>query len=229
MDTSQYKLCCEVMKRLANEGVLKHVLLIGGWCMLAYEDYFSDVAYRPAIRTRDVDLLVPLPHKIKKKVDIEELLRDLDFVINFKGSDGYISFVHADLSLEFLVPERGRGSDKPYPLPELGANASALRYLDFLSSKTIGANFGGIALKVPHPVNFSIHKIILSELRNNPVKRENDLRQGVQLLRALIGQAELNAVHIIVKGMTKTWQKLIRKALADTIDEDLISQIWTDG
>ena len=44
---------------------------------------------------------------------------------------------HPELILEFLVPERGKGIDKPYPLPRLGINATTLRFLNFLSCNTI--------------------------------------------------------------------------------------------
>ena len=94
MAKTQYNLCCEVLRRLDQEGVLAHVVLIGSWCLLVYEDYFKDVQYRPGIRTRDIDILVPIPPKFDHKVDMEELLKDLDFVISFKGSDGYMQFVH---------------------------------------------------------------------------------------------------------------------------------------
>jgi hypothetical protein len=40
--SEQFELCCEVPRRLDCEGVLKHVVLIGSWCLLAYEDFFTD-------------------------------------------------------------------------------------------------------------------------------------------------------------------------------------------
>jgi len=55
--SKQSELCGEVLRRLEHEGVLQHVVLIGSWCLLAYEEFFSDVAYHAAIRTRDIDLL----------------------------------------------------------------------------------------------------------------------------------------------------------------------------
>ncbi len=51
MRNSQYKLCCEVLSRLEAEGVLNHLVLIGSWCLLAREDFFSGIDYRAGIRT----------------------------------------------------------------------------------------------------------------------------------------------------------------------------------
>ncbi|MBN1557569.1 MAG: hypothetical protein JW951_05420 [Lentisphaerae bacterium] len=90
MRSEQFELCCEVLRRLDREGVLKHVVLIGSWCLLAYEDFFSDVRYRPGIRTRDIDLLIPIPPRFDHEVDLEAVLHDRDFVISRKGRDGYM-------------------------------------------------------------------------------------------------------------------------------------------
>ncbi|MFC1497949.1 hypothetical protein ACFLS1_05690 [Verrucomicrobiota bacterium] len=45
METSQYNLCCEVLRRLDRENILDHVILIGSWCLLAYKDFFKNVRY----------------------------------------------------------------------------------------------------------------------------------------------------------------------------------------
>lgn len=229
MDKSQYKLCCKVLERLDKEGVLQHVLLIGSWCMLAYKDYFAEIPYQPAIRTRDIDLLVPLPPKFTRKVDIENLLRDLDFVVSFKGRQGFIQLVHSELMLEFLVPERGRGFDKPYPLPKLGVNAQAIRYLDFLTKKVIKASLENIAIKVPHPACFALHKIMVSVRRSSPSKSENDYRQGVYVLRCLIDNKEQRVVRRVAGKLPRKWQGLIKQAFAGTTDENLVNLIFPEN
>ncbi len=226
MDRNQHNLCSRLLKRLEDAGVLKHIVLVGSWCMPCYSAYFSKIDYRPLIRTRDIDLLIPLPHKMMKTVDVESLLKDLNFVINFKGSSGYMQFVHSDIMLEFLVPERGRGTDKPYNIPELGINAAAIRYLDFLAGRTIKAHLGGVEICVPHPVNFCLHKLMICKRRGNSVKSENDRRQGVYILRCLIEMKELDSIRKAAAGMPVSWQKLIKTSLVNTADEDLNSQVF---
>ncbi|MDP2911532.1 MAG: GSU2403 family nucleotidyltransferase fold protein, partial [Candidatus Omnitrophota bacterium] len=135
MEKNQYKLCFEVLRRFNKAGILDGLILIGSWCLYFYKDYFENISYIDisTIRTRDIDFLVPIPARIKKEADIPNLLKDLGFVIEFKGSKGYIKLDHPDLIVEFLVPEKGRGSDKPYRLPQLGMNATPLRFLSFLT------------------------------------------------------------------------------------------------
>ena len=137
MEKSQYELCLEVLRRLDRSDVLKNIVLVGSWCTLFYKDYFSDVDYRPVLRTRDMDLLIPQPRTLRVKTDVAELLKDLGFVVGFTGSEGYIRLEHPELIVEFLVPEKGRGTDKPYALPQLGLNAQSLRFLEFLAQNTI--------------------------------------------------------------------------------------------
>lgn len=214
MINNQFKLCCEVLRRLEGEGVLNHIVLIGSWCLLAYEDFFAGIDYRPGIRTRDIDLLVPIPPRFDHDVDLAAVLRDLDFVLSRKGRAGYMQFVHEDLMLEFIVPERGRGSNEPFSIPALGVNAQPLRFMDFILGNTIRARFGEILVSVPHPANFALSKLMVSTRRNVAVKQENDQRQAVQVLRALIENGDGKTLRIVFDGMPKTWQKTIRGLLS---------------
>lgn len=66
----KYNLCIEVLRRLQKEGILSEIMIVGSWCIYFYKNYFSDVSYSSYIRTRDIDFLVPIPFKIKEKVDI---------------------------------------------------------------------------------------------------------------------------------------------------------------
>jgi len=156
VEKKQYELCLEVLRRFEKAGVLKEFILIGSWCVYFYEDYFKSVPYidHVSLRTRDLDFLVSHPSQIKTKVDIPELLQDLGFIVDFRGSQGYIKLNHPDLILEFLIQERGRGLDKPYPLPKLGLNATALRFLGFLTGNTITVNAKWRSLEDPSPDKF---------------------------------------------------------------------------
>lgn len=225
MDKTQYDLCAEVLNRLSREGVLEHVVVIGSWCMLSYKDYFRSVEYYPAVRTRDIDILVPVPPSFRQSVDVERMLRDLDFVISFRGKEGHISFVHRDLSLEFLVPERWRGSDKPYPLPALGTNAQRLRYLDFLLQETIWGRLGDVRVRLPHPARFALHKLIVSTCQRRTAKRENDLRQGVYILERLTAMGRVDAIRAASNHMPSRWRKLVWQVLSEEPTGEVVLRV----
>ena len=68
-----YDLCTEVLKRLRDAGILENIIIVGSWCIHFYKDYFKELDYNSLIRTRDIDLLIPLPPPFKKKVDVHKM------------------------------------------------------------------------------------------------------------------------------------------------------------
>ena len=186
MEKSQYDLCVEVLRRLDKAGILKDIVLVGSWCTVFYKDFFASKKYMASLTTRDMDLLIPRPRAIKAKVDIAELLKDLGFIVGFTGSQGYIRLEHPQLIVEFLVPERGKGLDKPYSLPQLGLNAQALRFLEFLSQDTIKSKVGSINVTLPHPANFALHKLVVMGRRPKAEKQAKDKDAAIKILNALI-------------------------------------------
>ncbi len=197
MEKSQYELCVEVLRLLDKAGIFKSIVLIGSWSMVFYKSYFAGVPYLPVIRTRDIDLLIPHPSIIKTKVDVAELLKELGFVVGFSGSKGYIRLEHPQLIVEFLVPERGKGSDRPYPLLQLGLNAQALRFLDFLTEHTITVQVDEISVNLPHPASFALHKLLILDKRNVPEKAAKDKNAAIQILTALLDKGEQDFVRTV--------------------------------
>ena len=208
-----------------SANLLNDILVIGSWCVPFYSEYFSGVKYLPSIKTRDIDFLVPLPSKIKATIDIPNLLKDLGFVIGYKGNKGYIKLEHPDLVIEFLVPEKGRGIDKPYALPQLGLNAQTLRFLDLLAENVIQVKIQDIPVKLPHPVNFALHKMIIFQRRKNPEKIEKDKDAAVNILKALIHKGEANVIKNVFNSMLPKWQKKIIKGLEQAEEKELLKII----
>jgi hypothetical protein len=222
VEKSQYELCAEVLRRLDQAGILKHLVLVGSWCTLLYREYFSSRTYAPALKTRDIDLLVPQPSALDSQTDVAELLKDLGFVVGFTGSQGYIRLEHPQLIIEFLVPEKGRPFDKPYPLPKLGLNAQALRFLGFLAQNTITVHVQGTAVTVPHPANFGLHKLLVLSRRATPEKRAKDKEAALRVLHALIEKGQGNLIRMAFDTKPHRWQERVRKQLADPLDRNVL-------
>lgn len=222
MEKKQYKVCLEVLNKLSQKGVLGHLILIGSWSSYFYKYYFNDNKYIPFIKTRDIDFLVPTPFRLKKKIDIEKVLGSLGFVLDFKGNKGYIRLIHPDLFIEFLVAERGKGIDKPYPLPNLGINAVALRFLDFLSDNTIKVKVKNFYLTLPHPANFVLHKLIIFQRRTREEKAMKDRQAAIEILKALINKNEVNIIRKVFYSVPQKWQKKIIKGLEEAKEDEIL-------
>lgn len=217
-----YDLCHEVLKRLQKSGVLSQIIIIGSWCQYFYKDYFANVEYSSAIRTRDIDFLVPVSPKFKEKVDVPELLKDLGFLLDFSVS-GHMRLIHPDLIIEFLVPERGRGRDKPYPLPQLGLNAQSLRYLDLLEQNSMRFKTMGLEVNLPHPAAFALHKLIISKRRLKEEKRLRDSQSAHHILNCLIENGDCDIIKKIYDGLPKKWKTRILSTLEDPEEKDILA------
>ncbi|MFB3896047.1 MAG: GSU2403 family nucleotidyltransferase fold protein [bacterium] len=230
MEKKQSELCLEILHRFQNAGILSHCILIGSWCVYFYRDYFSRVPFidQSMIKTRDIDFLIENPRKIHIRTDIPQLLEDLGFLVDFKGNQGYIKLNHPDLILEFLVPESGKGTNKPYPLPQLGLNAQPLRMLGFLAKHTIRVQIDDITLTLPHPVNFALHKLLIYSRRKDADKALKDLTTAIVILNALIKQGKLNSIRQTYLSVPQTWQRSIINGLTAADAIELSKQLRLD-
>ena len=87
---NQSKLCREVLSRMRDAGLLEDLVLVGIWCLPAYRDYFSGSGRVRTLRTRGLNFLVPVPSRLRTKIDVVELLDDLGFITGHRGVQGYI-------------------------------------------------------------------------------------------------------------------------------------------
>jgi len=220
----KYALCLEVLRRLQKAGILNEIMVIGSWCIYFYRDYFSDVDYSSSIRTRDIDFLIPIPYKSKRKVDITELLKDLGFIVDFHIK-GYIRLLHPELIIEFLVPKKGKGLDKPYPLPQLGVNAQSLRFLDFLVENSMEFRINNLILNLPHPAAFALHKLIISSRRYKEEKRLKEREEAIRILNCLVTKGEKAKIKKLIYSMPKKWRAKVLSVLVASQQGNLINML----
>ncbi len=118
------------------------------------------------------------------------------------------------LKVDLLVPTR-RKPYTPVKIPELGAHAVGLPYLEQLLEQTIPSILIGrdrlVPVTVPHPGWFCLHKLALYSLRtgaDNP-KREKDAHQAAVLLAAFADQQDFLLAEA-VDAMDKTLSARIK-------------------
>ncbi len=201
MDRKQANLLFKILRLLEKEGVLKHLIIAGSWCLYFYKYYYNKKQPIVSLRTRDVDFLLPDPKSITKEVNLPELLKDLGFVIDYRGEQGYIRLVHPSIFIKFLVPEKGKGFDKAFPLPKLGLNAQALRFIDILYIKTITVKIKDVKVRLPNPACFLLHKIIIFKRRTEKDKRSKDIEQIERMLDFLKNENKLSSLKIIYTAL----------------------------
>ena len=222
MEKKTFNICLEVLKRFEKTGVLKNIILIGSWAIYFYKYYFKSKEYSTYIRTKDIDFLIPIPFKLDKEVNVFDLVENLGFLETYKGSKGYIKLEHPDLTIEFLVPERGRGHDKPYPIPQLGINAQPLRFLDFLIANTISINAEGLHIRLPHPAAYALHKFIIFKRRRKIDKHDRDIEGALRVFRELLRHDYQDKIRGIFTNMHSKWRKKIMENLGAIGEDEII-------
>jgi hypothetical protein len=214
----------EILRRLDRECVLSKIILIGSWCLPIYRHYYSRESNLTSLRTRDIDFLVSRKEKIKEKVDLPKLLEDLGFIEDYKFPQGHVRLVHPELIMEFLVEERGRGSEEPYPLPFLSMNAQRIRLLGMLEENTVTVDFNGIEVRLPHPVNYGFHKLIISSRRNED-KKQKDIDTGLSVLHMCVENDEGNLLAEVYKHIPQKQKKSIIEIINDEKEYDLLKML----
>lgn len=70
----QVDLLLRILSRFSKASVLDQCMLLGSCCLHFYRFKFDKADLLPAIRTMDVDFLIPQTGQIKKTVDVPGLL-----------------------------------------------------------------------------------------------------------------------------------------------------------
>ena len=113
------------------------------------------------------------------------------------------------------------------PLPLLGLNAQALRYLNFLTGSIITLAIEGIQIRLPHPVNFALHKLIIYQLRGNPEKAKRDRETALRILEAVVEKGEKDLIQQTFEAIPVKWQKKILTGL-QRLDHPLFEDLFKD-
>lgn len=211
---NEHDLFFSILISLGKAEVLRDVILIGGWCPLVYKEYFGNPVEISVQRTADLDILVPNPPRIHKEVDVSLILKELGFDRKVSPLDGYEKYVHPDLEVEFLTPERGKGREKPYVIDKLHINAQGLRYLDLIQSHVMKTSFRGISLNVPEPTAYVLNKFIISGRRKKSFKKEKDIETARQIGEYLLElENQRKKMRKIYLGMPEKWKKNLMKII----------------
>lgn len=223
MEKNRFKLVIKILNELDRAGVLSEVILIGSWAQLFYGDYFEGYNYRPDIRTVDIDFLISRPNKLKKEIDIPEVLKKLEFEESINSRTGWVKYVHPELDLEFLTPKLGRGINDVIYIKKYHINAVALRYLNLISDYTIKVNYNGIKITVPEPAAFALHKLIISTKRLKAEKKNKDLETAFRIGNLLASDTGYRKrmteiYYSFPGGWQRTLKKIFNKYSLDWID-----------
>jgi hypothetical protein len=217
-----------ILEVIANAGLFNRgVTLIG---TAAYQTYACVVgSYLPmaSLMTNDVDLSLAEFVATAKEEDIEQILKRADSTIKphwfaedklprvFKASNGF--------TIDFLTSlGRGRRAGNPVHINSLGCSAVPLPFQEYAAEETIEtvALYGiGVLVRVPTPVRFAVHKLIVAQRRSQTQasKKQKDLRQAAELIDIFLATDETLLQETIdeARNRGKAWRGAINTSLKE--------------
>ena len=151
--------------------------------MRVYKEHFSNDPQIPLVATQDLDLLIPNPPKIDRKVDIPAILAKYDLEEVYSPRGEYSKFINPDFEVEFLYPMKGRGETAGKIIPDLQITATPLRYMLYIQDYCEMMSYRGISVRVPKPVVFVLMKYLLTKRRkpDQRAKIEKDIATAKDL------------------------------------------------
>ncbi len=182
------------------------VELIGSWCFQLYQKHLGAQSF--PLRTQDIDFLIPNPFHGKEHADFIDQLEKLGFSRDFKR-DGSMYLWNAELKIEFITPEKGRGADGAIKIRKLGVNAIPLRFVGLLLDKPITVIENRQKILIPNPANFCLHKLIIASRRRKIDKSVKDLQQAI-CTSVIVDKQEIRKLF---DSLPKKWRQAILRML----------------
>ena len=185
-----------LLDALSKSGLLKETVLVGTAAHQCYSPLVGGAPPSAALTTQDADLAtasLALTSDTEGE-PLETVLRRADPTFrpipaltrnappsSFRSASGFF--------VDLLTPLLRRDDPNPMPLATLMAGAVPLQHLRWLMESPVPAvalHGSGIALKVPTPARYAIHKLIIAQKRaTDRGKRQKALLQAKALIEAL--------------------------------------------
>ena len=140
------------------------------------------------------------------------------------------------LRVDLLVP--GDTRYRTYRIPELGAHATGLPFLDYLLADPVPAVVLGrdhvVPVRVPNAARYCLHKLIVAALRASraAAKADKDIAQSAVLAAVLTEKFEgdlLEAARRVPAGARKRLAQSARRAAALLVDRHAPGRDFLEG
>src|SRR5271163_157763 len=220
-----------VVAALARTGMFRlRAILVGSTAYQSYGGLLGVKLVAAHYATEDVDVAQDFGVSLAlddQAAPVSEALRAVDpsFVPIEKWSDPGVAtgFRNArGFKVEFLTTRRGspEHGDKAATLPALDVGAQALAFLDFLIREPVRSALlheAGVAVVVPAPNRFAVHKLIVAARRSQLAKSTKDVDQAAALIDAFEAtgrQFELREAFEEAWRRGPAWRSSLRAGLS---------------
>jgi hypothetical protein len=212
----------KVLEVVANAGLFKRGMTLVGTA--AYQTYPCILGFRlPNVSfiTNDIDLSVAefVPGDLDDDMEVILKRADPSFQPRWHPEDKLPKVFEAANGLRVdMLTKAGRGAPAARKVDGLKCAAAALSFQEYPVEETIETVclYGrGVQVRVPTPLKYAVHKLIVARRRKELAKRSKDLVQASVLLRALSEMDEMSVQDELdaARSRGKAWKSAIDASL----------------
>jgi hypothetical protein len=213
-----------ILEVIANAGLFKRGMTLIGTA--AYQSYPCVLgSYLPVASfiTNDIDLSVAEFDTGDLQDDLEAILQRADpsFRPRWHPDDKLPKVFEANGGLRVdVLTKMARGGEAALKVEGLKCAAAALSFQEFLVEDTIEtvSLYGrGVQVRVPTPLKYAVHKLIVAQRRKDRVKRSKDLMQANELIEILMETDEMLLQDTVndARSRGKAWKTAINASLKE--------------
>lgn len=183
---------------------LDSIIVVGSWAEYLYQQTGMIKGFEANMYTLDADFLVKNLHSPRTPVSLPDVAKKNGFLYSEDYITGDSKISGKDnFEIEFLIARRGSGSQK-LPRTNIGVNAQELTHINILSEFSTDIVYHGLALTVPEPEAYALHKIVINKDRG--IKAEKD-RNAISHLYPYLNE---NRLRDIFESLSKKEKAVIR-------------------
>ena len=218
-----------ILKDFDDNGILGYFILIGSWTLRVYSYHFKNDSQIPIVATQDLDLLVSNPTEVSRNVDIPLLLRKYNLEEVYSPLDRLSKFVSPDFEVEFLYPDKGRGSSKGKIINAFKIIATPLRYMSFIQDNSKLMEYKQFSMRVPIPAVFVLMKYLLVKKRKQKDidKIAKDISTAKDMEFFLLENGKQDDFIFYFNKMPEKWKRDLIKILKE-YNSDLVEILKVD-
>ena len=215
-----------VLEAVANAGLFQHgVVLVGTAAYQTYACIAGAYLASSSVMTADADLLVASFVGGQEPLDLQAILKKADptFAAKMNQDDTLPKLFEAKGGLQVdVLTKFGRGRSTPVLVKGLGVSATALPFMEYLaeeSMEAIALYGAGVLVRVPPPLRYAAHKLLIAQERNDrsKIKKAKDLAQAKELVSVSLednsGDWEETLANVRKRG--PKWRKNIDASLRE--------------
>ncbi len=218
-----------VLRALAEAGVFRlGAVLVGTHAFMVLGNVLGVRWSGGSLRTQDVDVAASAHMSVavpEEASDVPQALDNLEmgFVpvpsLSRSGPSTSFKVRGRALRVDLVTPARGAASGS-VQLPALAAAAQPLKFLDYAMEDWVAAAVvgdGGVAVNVPGPARFALHKLLVADARPTAMatKRDKDLWQAGQVLEVLFEDhpGDIESAWETLASRGDSWVRRVRRSL----------------